>query len=138
MAADLDNVWLAHLLLEKGAEVQYYVGSRGQLSPLPVARSAEMVQLLLDYEADPDLVDNMGRPPLRWYAIRDDVAAMRVILDHAAEVSPIGSTKPLHEAAQRSIDAVELLVKHGADVEERDRDKSTPWILPLGRGSSMW
>jgi hypothetical protein len=33
LAADLDNIWLAHLLLEKGAEVQYYVGSRGQLSP---------------------------------------------------------------------------------------------------------
>jgi hypothetical protein len=52
IAADLDNVPLARLLLEKGAKVQYAC----RFSPLHAARSAEMVQLLLDFNANPDFL----------------------------------------------------------------------------------
>jgi ankyrin repeat protein len=88
------------------------------------ARPAEMVQLLLDLNADPDFGDDIGRWPLHWYAIRDrmdDIAAMRVILQHGAEVNQSGPfEKPFHEATQRGFDTVELLVEHDSDVEERN------------------
>jgi hypothetical protein len=51
----------------------------------------------------------------------DDIAAMRVILQHGAEVNQSGPLeKPFHEATQRGLDTVELLVEHDSDVEERN------------------
>jgi ankyrin repeat protein len=129
IAADLDNVPLARLLLETGANVQYSDNDfGGKFSPMHAARSPEMAQLLLDHNADPDLYDDIGRPPLHWYAIRDNIAAARAILQHGAEVNPIGYTTetPLHEAALHNLDIVELLVEHGADVRETDSDLNTP------------
>jgi ankyrin repeat protein len=128
VAADLNNVPLARLLLENGAKVQYTGPYRGdKLSPIHAARSAEMVRLLLDYGADPNSDDGEELLPLHWYAIRDDLAAMREILEHGAEVNPIlQGDKPLHTAAWRSLDAVKLLVQYGADVTARDPSQNTP------------
>jgi ankyrin repeat protein len=127
VAADLDNVPLARLLLEQGAKVQYSGQYGGEFSPMHAARSAEMVQLLLDHNTDPNWEDDRGRRPLHWYAIRDDISAMRAILQHGVEVNGIGSHEgPLHQSARRNLDAVELLVQYGADVEETDSDASTP------------
>jgi ankyrin repeat protein len=116
LAADLDNVPMARLLLEKGAKVQYFDrDGRGKFSPMYTARSAEMVQLLLDHDADPELDDELGRRPLHWYVARDDIATMRAILQHGVEVNAI----ELHKAGVQNLKAVELLVEHGADVKER-------------------
>jgi ankyrin repeat protein len=128
VAADSGNVPLARLLLEKGAKVQY-TGQNGgsQFSPIHAARSAEMVQLLLDHDSDPNLDDGEGLQPLHWYANHGDIAAMREILRHGAEVNPnVQSEKPLHEAVQRSLDAVKLLLEYGADMDGRDHDGRTP------------
>jgi ankyrin repeat protein len=131
VVADLDNVLLARILLEKGAHVQYSdVYGDGMFSPLHAARSAEMVQLLLDYGADPDLDDEHERRPLHWHAIRDEITAMRALLQHGADVNPIGPMeKPLHEAAQRNLATVELLMEYGADVRARDLQRRTPLHL---------
>jgi ankyrin repeat protein len=137
IAADLGNVSLARILLEKGAKVQYLGWYRGKFSPMHAARSAEMVQLLLDHDADPNLEDGIYRRPLHWYVIRHDIAAMRAILQHGAEleVNGIGPfEKPLHVGAQRNLDTVELLVEHGADVRERDFQENTPLHLAAAAG----
>jgi ankyrin repeat protein len=146
VAADLDDVPLARLLLEKGAQVNYFGRSpplmrrldNHNFSPMHAARSAEMVQLLLDHDADPDFHSDMDDRPLHWYAIRDDTAAMRAILQHGVEVNPIGPFRetPLHTSVQRSLDSVELLVKHGADVEQRDNHGNTPLHLASGAGET--
>jgi ankyrin repeat protein len=133
VAADLNDGALARLLLETNAKVEY----SGQLSPLHAARSAEMVQLLLEHKADPDLDEIDSRPPTR-YASRDDITAMRAILQHGAKVNGFvrdGYKRgPLHEAAERSLAAVELLVEHGADVKERDSFGQTPLHLAAQDG----
>jgi hypothetical protein len=139
IVADLDNVPLARLLLEKGAaKVQYFDRfDNGKFSPLHAARSAEMVQLLLEHNADPDLDDDNERRPLHWYAIRDNIAAMRALLQHGAEVDPVGPyEKPLHEAAQRNLDAVKLLVEHGADGRARDLQQNTPLHMAAAEGKT--
>jgi ankyrin repeat protein len=68
---------------------------------------------------------NIG--PLHWCALRDDIAAMRTILQHGAEVNlNTYYEKPLQQSAQRNLDTVRLLVEHGADDEERDYAWNTP------------
>jgi ankyrin repeat protein len=127
IAAALDNVPLARLLLEKGAKVQYFDEYGGTFSPMHAARSAEMVQLLLDHNADPDLRDSRLFTPLYRYVERGVIAALRAILQHGAEVTGRDPfPRPLHFAAQRNLDAVHLLLEHGADVEQRDYDLNTP------------
>jgi hypothetical protein len=128
IAADLDNIPLASLMLEKGAEVHYFDRyGNGKISPMHAARSAEMVQLLLDHDADPDFDDDFERRPLHWYAIRDNITAMQAILQHSAEMNPDGPHgNPLHEAAVRNLDTVEFLVEHGADVRQTDLGGNTP------------
>jgi ankyrin repeat protein len=128
MAADLGKMPLARLLLEKSAKVQYLDRhGNGKFSPLHAARSAEMVHLLLDHNADPNLEDEIVRQPLHWYAIRNDIMAMRAILLRGAEVNPYTTLKtPLHESAKRNLAAVQLLVEYGADVKETDIRGYTP------------
>jgi ankyrin repeat protein len=136
LAADWDNVPFARLLLENGACVQYFCRfNTGKFGPIHAARSAAMVQLLLDHNADPNLDDHICRRPLHWYAIRGNIAAMRAILQHGAEVNrrePFGT--PLHEAARRNLAAVELLVDHGADVKAMDCNTYTPLHLAAKAG----
>jgi hypothetical protein len=73
-----------------------------------------------------------GRRYTGSYAIRDDdVAAMREILRHGAKVntSVLAIERPLHEAAKRSLDTVELLVEYGSKCEGEGR--WAEYIRPL-------
>jgi ankyrin repeat protein len=127
LAADLDNVLLARLFLEKGAQVQYSDESGNKFSPMHAARSADMVQLLLGHDADPNLADETQRRPLHWYANGNKITAMQAILQHGADVHAMGPFgMPIHEAARCTIAAVELLLAHGADAEARDHQFNTP------------
>jgi hypothetical protein len=55
VAVDLDNIPMARLLLAYGADVvQYDEPDEPGYSAIHSARSAEMVQLLLDHHADPE------------------------------------------------------------------------------------
>jgi ankyrin repeat protein len=116
-AVQFDNVPIARLLLEHCADlVQCDEHGEPSYSVIHAARSAEMVQLLLDHHADPE--QHVGEfRPLHFYAKRGNTEAMQVVLRNGVEVDPGGlsSYTPLHYAAQHSIDAVQLLLEHGAD-----------------------
>jgi ankyrin repeat protein len=118
IAADSDNVPLARLLLKKGAKVQYFMeNGHGKYSPLHAARSAEMVQLLLDHNANPELIDDSGERPLHRFAFRGFVAAMKAILHHGAEVNGLDNCSALYLAVLgNNLAAIELLVQHHAVV----------------------
>jgi ankyrin repeat protein len=124
VAVRLDNVPMARLLLEHGADLVHHNG-RGlpNYSAIHAARSAKMVQLLLDHHADPEQqTGSLGLRPLHFYARRDNIEAMRAILRNGGEVDPNTWrpwATPLYYAAQRNIDAVKLLLEHGADVKKR-------------------
>jgi ankyrin repeat protein len=122
-AAYLDNISLARRLLENGVKVDH---EKPQYSALHAARSAEMVQLLLDHHADPEQEDGNLHQPLHRYAMRGDIAAMRASLQHGIDVDLLTSwdRTPLHEA--RGIDAAMLLLEFGADAKKKDLAGNTP------------
>jgi ankyrin repeat protein len=138
MACFLENVPMARLLLEKGAKIVY--------GPLHAARSPEMVHLLMDFHADPEVDDceypldyYTGEKPLHRYLYRENpTAIMRAILQRGANVNPVCHTwsrTPLHGAVEsRSADVVTLLLEFGADVTMQDMDLNTPLHLAAKRG----
>jgi hypothetical protein len=84
-----------------------------------------------------------GRRYTGSYAIRDDdFAAMREILRHSAKVntSVLAIERPLHEAAKRSLDTVELFIEYGANVKVKDVEQNTSarCIWQRRRGKPMW
>jgi hypothetical protein len=122
-AAECDNVPIARLLLEHGASLVHYNSSGDPgYSAMHAARSAEMVRLLLDHHADPNQKDDIRvsspRYPVNYYAIRNNIGAMRIVLQNGAKVNPNGRNwTPLHDAAKYgSIEAVTVLVENGASV----------------------
>jgi ankyrin repeat protein len=134
VAAYLDNVPLARLLLENGAQVQSFLLGD---SAIHSARSAEMVQLLLDFHADPE-TRRCGLTPLHCYAHRGNIAAMRAVLQRGVEVDPVGEgiSTPLHKAAEcGNVNAVKLLLEFGADMHKEDQDANT--LLHLAATSGV-
>jgi hypothetical protein len=101
----------------------------------------ERVQLLLDHHADPekDSSHSTIAKSLHCCAYGDDVAAMRAVLQHGAKVNPVISIgcnwgrdrfyRPLHESAQRSTEAVSVVLEFGADVKKKDMNFKTPLYL---------
>jgi ankyrin repeat protein len=122
VAVGLDNVPMARLLLEHGAGlVQLDKFGDPSYSAIHAAQSAEMVQLLLDYHADPEQLTD-GNRPLHYYAMRDNLQAMRVVLQKGVDVNAGGdrcAPSALHCAAQRNVNTVKLLLEHGADVKTK-------------------
>jgi ankyrin repeat protein len=107
---------MARLLLEHGADlVQYDKLDRPGESAIHVARSAEMVQLLLDHHADPDqeVLCNKHRP-LHYYMERCNIGPMKLLLEHGADVKIRGyrGDTLLHTAARAGMtDVVRLLLE---------------------------
>jgi ankyrin repeat protein len=142
IAVGLDNVPMARLLLEYDADVvQYDEDDRPGYSAIHAARSAEMVQLLLDHHADPEQKDAHKFRPLHFYAKRGNIEAMRAILRKGAKVDPTSSWQessltPLHYAAQCDIDAVKLLLEHGANLKKKSYERETPGHLAAQAGKT--
>jgi ankyrin repeat protein len=130
VAVVLDDVPMARLLLEHGAGlVQYDKDGEPGYSAIHAARSAEMVQLLLDNHADPEQEVDEFRP-LHFYASRDNIEAMQAVLRNGVEANPVSGTPPhtpLLYAAQQNIEAVKLLLEHGADARMWGCGSDTPF-----------
>jgi hypothetical protein len=85
-----------------------------------------------DHNVDSELYDDLNLRPLYWYAERDDIAAMRAILRHGVEVPWWG----LPKVARRNLVAVQLLLEHGVDVEQRDCSLNTPLHVAAKAGKT--
>jgi ankyrin repeat protein len=141
VAVDLDKVPMARLLLENGQSQKNY--ALRWFNAMHSATSAEMVQLLLEFNADPDMKDELDRTPLHRYVYRGNIEAMRAVLQHGVEVNSFstgltvpGLRTPLHEAARYSADAVSVLLEFGAEAERKDNQLNTPLHLAAKVGKT--
>jgi hypothetical protein len=92
----------------------------------------EVVQKLIEYNADIDARDSGGWTPLSWASIGDhfkDGSVLRLLLERGADVNSRvdddGFTPLQRASANGAVEVVRLLLEHGADVEAVNDDGKT-------------
>ena len=95
-----------------------------------------LVELMLERGADVNARDNDQATPLHSASYMSKLEATRVLLDNGANIHAknIQGRTPLHIVSQDRYSIsepalVELLLSRGADVNERDNDQATPFLL---------
>ena len=122
-------------LLKDGAPHDPDVYGRTPLFYAMNRGSGELVQLLLDHGADPQLASENGTTPLSYGARSGNYNAVRLLLEHGVEQTPgkHGFT-PLIEATRgRNGEVVKLLLEYGAD-HRGDENGSSPLNWAYFRG----
>jgi ankyrin repeat protein len=118
----------ADLLYHNGADPHV----QGKYETIPLHSAAfyenlEVVQKLIEYDADIDAMDMQGWTPLFWASegrhFKDD-SVVRLLLERGADANVRADKDgftPLHEASRYgALEVVRLLLEYGADVEAVD------------------
>jgi len=133
----------ADLLRRHGADPDVW-GRRRTRTPLHSAAlygSPEVVQKLIEYDADIDAKDETGWTPLFWASkgrhSQDHIPVIRLLLEHGADVNAraMDGSTPLHNASYLGeSEVVCLLLEHGADIEAEDDDGKTALQVAVEEG----
>ena len=121
-AAYNNNVALADVLINGGADVKLanHDGATA-LSLAAINGNAPMIEKLLLAGADPNERQPNGETPLMLASRNGNVDAIKVFIDHKAEVNAKeklrGTTAIMWAAEQSHPDAVKFLAAHGADLK---------------------
>jgi len=113
---------IVKLLLEKGFDPN--ILTRYQDSPLGRAIEkgyTEIVQLLLDFDAKVDLVDNNGYLPIHNAALRGHADIVRILISKGVDINAVNKDQdtPLYVSARQGhAETVKLLVDLGADLSK--------------------
>ena len=112
------------MYMMKRKEFPTYQGPRSERSS-----TSDVVRLLLNAGASPNISDTSGNTPLHEAALEGYVTSMKLLLSKKADVNAYNSDHctPLYYAAIRGHkSAVELLIANGADVNIPSDDGETP------------
>jgi cytohesin len=122
-AADSNNLPVARFLISAGGGRPC---ARHTDAPLHIAARRgydEMVRLLLESGADPNVTDERDKTPLHFAAQEGNIGALQVLLAGGARLNArdrAGNT-PLHDASVTGhLDVVKELMSAGADVNVQD------------------
>src|SRR5258708_4998680 len=130
----------ADLLRHNGADT--HVQGRYVMTPLHDAAyydNLNVVQKLIEYEADIHAEDRDGWTPFYWGSrglYFKDGSALRLLLECGADVNARAKNgqTPLHEGSSNGVlKVVRLLLEHGADVEAKDNYGKTALQCAGGR-----
>ena len=138
-AAHHNHEDIAQLLLASGATVDGV--NRYEVTPLALAAlngSAGMIEGLLEAGADPNRPNPEGETPLMTAARTGNRLALTVLLEHGADVDAVeawrGQTALMWAVAQNQGDAVDVLLRAGADPNVRSSGGFTPILFAAREG----
>jgi hypothetical protein len=132
----------ADLLRRSGADPHV----QGNYESIPLHSAAyyenfEVVQKLIEYDAEIDAGDKDGWTPLCWASrghFFKDGSVLRLLLECGADVNAPADNDgftPLHRASEHgALEVVRLLLEHGADIEAVDVDGRTALQVVSGHG----
>ncbi|MCF7731805.1 MAG: ankyrin repeat domain-containing protein [Akkermansiaceae bacterium] len=139
--------------------------SNGNLHTAAREGDAATVARLLERGADPDKRNWRNATPLHEAALHGHLPVVKLLVEHGADVNRRGDTyqKPLHFAAQAGhpaivgyllehgaeisralhettyegrVETARLLLKHGADINEKGSDEATPLERAVASGQA--
>lgn len=127
-ATGIGQVSLVKLLLAKGASVKarQIDGDTPLMSAAQYpSGSAPMLSLLLKHRSEVNARDSYGATALQFAALWNDIAAVKLLLAHGADVNaktgPDTGVTPLIQAAKDGLpDLVRVFLRAGADRSVRD------------------
>jgi ankyrin repeat protein len=134
-------------LLKHGADV--HSRQNDLWTPLHLAAAndhPEAVQVLLDHKADVNSRNEEGNPPLHeaffYTGFFDEKTAASVVLrllEHGADPNTRddnqSNSTPLHIASSQGwLEVARLLLSHGANVDEKDKEGRTPFQVATSKG----
>ena len=94
----------------------------------------DIVRLLIDHGADADLENYYGETPFKLSVkYSKDIRIFKLLLKYSSVGSPILYVCK-HGSSPENIDMVDILIKSGADIEDRDNDGNTPLCLAAING----
>ncbi|BAG39756.1 ankyrin repeat-containing protein 09 [Orientia tsutsugamushi str. Ikeda] len=101
----------------------------------------DIVRLLLNAGADPNLYDDLHFSPLHKACIRNNAEIVKLLLDYEVDINiqNIWGNTPLHYAARHGLPSiVKLLLNHRAIVDLQNSSGHTPLydVIAYGRGGS--
>jgi len=97
----------------------------------------DVVELLIQYNADVNMKDNHGNTPLMEACKHGHLDIVKILLQNGAQVDHEGRNKrtSLHEASDAGHSTIaEVLIKEGADPIPHDGTNSTPYDLAFHKG----
>eukprot|EP00064_Thunnus_orientalis_P014646 superscaffoldBa00002573_g14693 len=132
IAAHYENMSVAQLLLNRGANVNFTPKVSNGITPLHIASrrgNVMMVRLLLDRGAQIDAKTKDELTPLHCAARNGHVRIIEILLEHGAPIQ--AKTKnglsPIHMAAQGDhMDCVRQLLQYNAEIDDITLDHLTP------------
>jgi ankyrin repeat protein len=141
MACQNEDREIAEILLQHGANVNVCIAEKG--TPMHVAcenNDEEMIRLLLTYGADVDAISPDLGAPLHTTCKSYSSGSAEILLEHGANINIFSHSHgtPLHAACNGSGSLyapwrgphgdtfLQLLVKHGADVNSKGSKGETP------------
>eukprot|EP01039_Chlorochromonas_danica_P001037 gene1037-1125_t len=89
---------------------------------------SQPIKLLLDNNADPNLVNHNLETPLHWCAKMNSTNCAKILLDYGADINAVdnSSSTALHYASSLgNIEMVMILLDRGAKVDILDKDEKT-------------
>jgi ankyrin repeat protein len=110
-------------------------------TPLHLARTPEMIKLLIEGGAEVNIENHFGDSPLLQAVYRGDHGLVELLIRHGANLNHKNrfGDSPLQEAVNRDLIVMAtLLVEQGADINAQGKQGDTVLHTAVRRGTGRW